>query len=102
MVSATVCALLLMLAALLAMRSRPTGSAVIKIDSNGTSRLGPVSLSNTNVRDVVFTAVAHLHGGTVSVSAAESARMSDFTKTALAMRQAGITSVTVRWEAAPK
>ncbi len=89
-----VCALILMLATFVALRLRPTHSALINIDSNGTTRLGPLPLRNTNLRDVAFTTVGHLNKGTVSVSAANSAKFADVVATAAAMQQAGITSVT--------
>jgi len=100
-VPAIFCALLVLLTAFIAMRSRSTRSALLEIDSKGTTRLGPLPLRNTNLRDAVFTAVAHLNSGTVSVSVAESATMNDFNKTALAMRRAGMTSITVRWDGSP-
>jgi biopolymer transport protein ExbD len=96
-----VCALLLVAGTLIAIRLRPgksPGSALIKIDSNGTTRLGPLPLQNTNLRDAAFTAVSYLNQGTVSVSAAESTKMGDFVKTLSAMQRAGITSITVRTE----
>ena len=90
--------LLLALAAFVVMRSRPTHSALIKIDSNGTTRLGPLPLRNTNLRDAAFTAVGRLRSSTVLVSVAESAQMSEVVKTLAAMNQAGLTSVTLRLE----
>ena len=92
---AIVCALLFVVAAFVFMRVRPSHSALIKIDSNGTIRLGPLPLRNTNLRDAAFTAVGRLNGGTVSVSAADSTKFSDLAATVTAMRQAGITSVTL-------
>src|SRR6476646_5152524 len=63
-----------MLATFRVMRLRQPHSVMIKVDSNGTTRLGPLSLSNTNLRDAAFTVVGHLNSGTVSVSAANSPR----------------------------
>jgi len=96
-------ALLLALGVFLTMRARSggsAGSALIRIDSNGTTRLGPVPLRNTNLRDAAFTAVSHLNKGTVTVAASGSARMSDFVKTVDAMQRAGITSLTFRADSA--
>ena len=91
---ALVCSLLLVLAVFCVMRSRRTHFALINIESNGTTRLGPLPLRNTNLRDAAFTAVGRLNSGTVSVSAADSAKFRDLVTTVAAMRQAGITSVT--------
>lgn len=70
----------------------------IRIDSNGTTRIGPLPLHNTNLRDAAFSAVGHLNKGTVPLSVAKSARFSDVAKTVAAMRQSGITSFTLRVE----
>ena len=94
-----ICTLLLALGIYVMMRSQSgnsAGSALIKIDSNGTTRIGPVPLRNTNFRDAAFTAVSYLNQGTVSVSASGSAKMSDFVKTLDAMQRAGMTSLTFR------
>src|SRR6188474_2437568 len=85
----TVCALLLVLAAIIVMRSPSNTSTLIRIDSNGTTRLGPVPLRNTNLRDAAFTMVGRLTSSTVSVSVAQSAQMSELAKTATAMNRAG-------------
>jgi biopolymer transport protein ExbD len=91
---AIVCALLLALAPFVALHLLPSHSALIKIDSDGTTRLGPLPLRNTNLRDATFTAVGHLNSGAVSLSAADSAKFGDVAATVAAMKQAGITSVT--------
>ena len=66
---AIVCASLLVLAAFVIVRAHPSYSALIKIDSNGTTRLGPLPLRNTNIRDAAFTVLSHLNSrSTVSVS----------------------------------
>jgi biopolymer transport protein ExbD len=93
---AVICALLRALGAFTVTRSRLSRASLIKIDSNGTTRLGPLPLANTNLRDAAFTAVGHLNSGTVSVSAASSAKLSDVAATVAAMKQAGVTSVTFR------
>ena len=77
-------------------RSRQFHAVVIKVDSNGTTRLGPLSLRNTNVRDAAFSVVSQLSSGTVAVSAADSAKFQDVVSTFDAMKQAGITSITLR------
>ena len=91
-----VCALLLALLAFGVTRLRQSPAVVIKIDSNGTTRLGPLSLANTNVRDAAFSVVSQLSSGTVSVSAANSAKFQDVVATFDAMKQAGITSITLQ------
>jgi len=93
---ATVGALLLVLAAFGMMRLLPNHSAVINIDSNGTTRLGPLPLRSTNLRAAAFTAVGHLSSGTVSVSVSKSLPMSNFVETLRAMNGAGMTSITFR------
>src|ERR1043166_8193388 len=85
---AIVCVSFVMLATFRVMRLRQPHSVMIKIDSNGTTRLGPLSLRNTNVRDAAFTVVGHLNSGTVSVSAANSAKFQDVVSTFDAMKQA--------------
>src|SRR5262245_55695763 len=87
---------LIVLASFSFLRARRNQSTLIHIDSNGTTRLGPLPLRNTNLRDAAFTAMGHLGSGTASVSAAKSAKFSDVAATVGAMRQAGITSVTIR------
>ena len=96
---AAIFVLLLALAGFVLARLRPVRSArftAITLDSNGTTRLGPLPLSNTNVRDAAFTIVNYLNNGTVAVSAAQSAKMSDLIKTVDAMQRAGVTSVSLR------
>jgi hypothetical protein len=78
------------------MRSRPSRSSVFRLDSNGTARLGPVPLANTNLRNAVFTVVSHLNSRTASVSVAQSTSFSNLVETYRAMQRSGITSVTVR------
>ena len=104
---AFVCLALLVVGALVATRSRPrdsagsAGSARMMIDSNGTTRLGPLPLSNTNLRDAAFIAVSYLNNGTVAVSVAESTKFSDLVRTMDAMKRVGITKVAVRAERSP-
>jgi biopolymer transport protein ExbD len=83
------------------MRLHPTRSALINIDSNGTTRLGPLPLRNTNLRDAAFTVVGHLKSSNVSVSAADSAMFSSVVETVAAMNRAGITSIALRVDPAP-
>jgi len=82
-------------------RSPPIHVALIKIDSSGTPRLGPLPLGNTNLRDAAFTVVSHINAGGVSVSVSESGKVSDLVRTLDAMQRAGIKSVTIRTERAP-
>lgn len=100
---AIICAVLFVSVAFLTTRSRPTHSTLISIDSNGTTRLGPLPLRNTNLRDAAFTAVGHLNSSTVRVSVAESVKIADFSKTVLAMQRAGIspTSMIFHIEGSP-
>jgi len=91
---AIVCGLLLALAVFFVTRSRSSRSALITIDSNGTTRFGPLPLRNTNLRSAAFTAVGYLNNGTASLSVAESAKIGDIAANFDAMRKAGITSVT--------
>ena len=98
---AIVGALFLGLATFVVMRSRPTDSALISIDSNGTTRLGPVPLHNTNLRDSAFAAISRFNQGTVTVSVAESAKMSDLVKTIVALKQSGMKSLRLRMEQPP-
>jgi biopolymer transport protein ExbD len=92
----TVGVLLVASVAFVFLRSSPTGSSLIKIDSNGTTRFGPVPLNNTNIRDAAFRLVKQVNNGTVSVSVEKSTKMSDFVKTVDAMQRVGITSITLR------
>ncbi len=88
----------------LATRSRSSWSArstLLMIDTNGTTRLGPLPLRNTNLRDAAFVAVSHLNKGTVTVSAEETIKFSDLLKTMDAMKWAGITNVMMRTERSP-
>src|SRR5215472_4977399 len=75
---------------------RSHGLGLIRLDAKGTTRLGPVPLANTNVRDAVFTVASHLNGGTVSVSVAQSTSISNLLETYRAMQRTGLTSVIVR------
>ena len=88
------CALLVVLATFWSIRSTQRNSGIISIDSNGTTRLGPLPLRDKKVRDAAFGVVGHLNSSTVSVSAASSAKFSDVVGTVAAMNRAGITSIT--------
>ena len=93
------CALLLAFVVLELSRLRSRRSSLITLDVTGTTRLGPVPLANTNVRDAVFSAVSRLNNGAVSVCTAHSTPMSNLVETFRAMQQAGLTSVTIRVDA---
>jgi hypothetical protein len=80
-------------------RLHPRRASLITLDATGTTRLGPVPLANTNVRNAVFSAVSGLNNGAVSVSTANSTPMSNLVETFRAMQQAGLTSVTIRIDA---
>jgi len=83
------------------MLSRSHGLRLIRLDAKGTTRLGPVPLANTNVRDAVFTIANHLNNGTVSVSVAQSTPFSNVLETYRAMQRSGLTSVTVHVDGRP-
>jgi hypothetical protein len=91
-----VSALLLAFALFGLTRLRSCRSSLITLDATGTTRLGPVPLGNTNVRDAVFSTVSRLNNGAVSVNTADSTPMSNLVETFRAMQQAGLTSVTIR------
>jgi hypothetical protein len=86
------------LAAFIVIGRQSNRFVAIKIDSKGTTRIGPIPLQNTNLRHVAFTAIGQLNNGVPLISVAKPVQHLELVQTILAMRQAGITSVLVHVE----
>lgn len=93
-----VCALMLGVVAFIVTRPLSPASTQIRIDPDGTTRLGPLPLRNTNIRDAAFTVVSRLNHGAAEVSVANSSNMSELVKTLNALQRAGVTSLRLRIE----
>lgn len=92
------CLLLLVFGVPIIIRSRSIRLTVIKLDSDGDTRFGPVTVRSTNLRNAAFSVVSHFSGSTVTVGVANSTRISNLVESFGAMQQAGMTSVTFRTE----
>lgn len=95
---ALVCVVLLGLAlgAFIVVRSHSHRPGLMTLDPDGTMRLGPVPLRNTNVRDAALTVVGHLNNGTVSFSSTGAVTISNIAGTLQAMHRAGVSNIIIR------
>jgi len=75
----------------------PISSVRINIDSNGAARLGPVRLQNRYLRDAVFGTVGRVNG-TNWISVEASAIPKNLGSTAMAMKRAGMKSLTFSFD----